>query len=66
MAHSLNDFPENYPIEEYLTDEAENYRSASKWSYKLIYEVAEDCIVIADIFHTSQHPSKMLAGAKSG
>lgn len=64
MAHSLNDFPEKYPIEEYLTDEAENYRSASKWSYKLIYEVAEDCIIIADVFHTSQHPSKMLAGTE--
>lgn len=61
LAHSLNDFPEKYPVEEYLADEPENYRSVSKWSYKIIFEVAEDCIIIADVFHTSQHPSKMLA-----
>lgn len=23
-----------------------------------------DCIIIADVFHTSQHPSKMLAGTE--
>jgi plasmid stabilization system protein ParE len=59
FAHSLNDFPEKYSTEDFLADESENYRSVSKWSYKIIYEVAEDCIIIADIFHTSQHPSKM-------
>jgi plasmid stabilization system protein ParE len=59
LAHSLNDFPEKFSIEEYLADEPENYRSVSKWSYKIIYEVTDDCIIIADIFHTSQHPSKI-------
>ncbi len=59
LAHSLNDFPEKYPIEEFLADEPENYRSVSKWNYKIIYEVTDECIIIADIFHTSQHPSKM-------
>lgn len=59
LAHSLNDFPEKYPVEEYLADEPEIYRSVPKWSYKIIYEVTEECIIIADIFQTSQHPSKM-------
>jgi plasmid stabilization system protein ParE len=59
LARSLNDFPEKFSIEEYLADEPENYRSVSKWSYKIIYEVTDDCIIIADIFHTSQHPSKI-------
>ena len=60
IAHSLNDFPEKFSIEEYLKDEPENYRSVSKWNYKIIYEVAEDCIIIADIFQTSQDTSKMI------
>ena len=59
LAHSLNDFPEKFPIEEYLAYEPENYRSVSKWSYKIIYEITDEYIIIADIFHTSQHPAKM-------
>lgn len=60
LVGSLNDFPEKYPNEKYLINELENYRSVSKWSYKIIYEVTDECIIVADIFHTSQHPSKML------
>ena len=59
IARSLNDFPEKFSIEEYLADVPGNYRSVSKWSYKIIYEVTDECIIIADIFHTSQHPSKI-------
>jgi len=59
LAHSLNDFPEKFSIEEYLVDEPENFRSVSKWSYKIIYEVTEEYIIIIDVFHTSQHPSKI-------
>ena len=59
LAHSLNDFPEKFSVEPYLKDEPENYRSVSKWSYKIIYEVTEEYIIIVDVFHTSQHPSKI-------
>lgn len=59
LAHSLNDFPEKYSKEEFLADEPENYRSVSKWSYKIIYEVRDEYLIIADIFHTSQHPLKI-------
>lgn len=59
LAHSLNDFPEKYSREEYLTNEPENYRSVSKWSYKIIFEVTDECLIIADVFHTSQHPSRI-------
>jgi len=65
LAHSLNDFPEKFSIEEFLADEPENYRSVSKWSYKIIYEITEDCIIIVDLFHTSQHPSKIKKDLKS-
>lgn len=59
LAGSLNDFSEKYSKEEFLADETENYRSVSKWSYKIIFEITEECLIIADIFHTSQHPSKI-------
>jgi plasmid stabilization system protein ParE len=56
---TLNDFPEKYSREEFLEEEPENYRSISKWSYKIIYEVTQDAIIIVDIFHARQHPSKI-------
>ena len=59
LANSLNDFPEKYSKELYLEDEPENYRSVSKWNYKIIYEVTEEIIIIADIFHTPQDPKKI-------
>ena len=61
LAHSLSEFPNKYSIEEYLIDETENYRSVSKWHYKIIYEVTDEYLIIADIFHTSQHPSKIVS-----
>jgi len=64
LAGSLGDFPEKYSKEEYLINESENYRSVSKWSYKIIYEVTEDYLIITDIFHTSQHPSKIKRSKK--
>ena len=60
LAHSLSDFPEKFSTEQYLAYELENFRSVSKWSYKIIYEVTDDFVIIVDVFHTSQHPSKML------
>lgn len=59
LAHSLNDFPEKYSKEEFLEDEPENYRSVAKWNYKIIFEVTEENIIIADVFHTSQYPMKI-------
>lgn len=64
LAHSLNSFPEKFSIEEYLAQEPENYRSVSKWSYKIVYEVTEECIIIADVFQTNQHTSKMISEMK--
>lgn len=60
LAKSLGHFPEKYSREEYLADEPRNYRSVSKWRYKIIYEVKDKYLLIADIFNTDQHPSKIL------
>ena len=65
LAGSLNDFPEKYSREEFLAEEPENFRSVSKWSYKIIFEITDESIIIADIFHTSQHPSKITKNKNS-
>jgi len=59
LAGSLNDFPEKFSREKFLEEEPENFRSVSKWSYKIIYEVTDNEVIIADIFDTHQHPSKI-------
>jgi len=59
LVGTINDFPDKYSKEEFLRDEPENYRSVSKWNYKIIYEVTNDAIIILDIFHTHQHPAKI-------
>ena len=51
LARSLNDFPEKYSKEDYLVDEPNNYRSVSKWSYKMVYEVTENEIIIVMLFN---------------
>ncbi|MDA3880920.1 MAG: type II toxin-antitoxin system RelE/ParE family toxin [Prolixibacteraceae bacterium] len=64
LAHSLKDFPEKFAAEENLADIPGNYRSVAKWSYKIIYEVCDDYIIIVDIFHTSLHPHKITRNLK--
>lgn len=58
-ARSLNDFPEKFEEEPVLRSEPGNYRYKVIWSYKIIYEVAEEAIYIVDIFHTSRDPSNI-------
>ena len=60
LGGSLGHFPEKYSREEYLVDQTENYRSVSKWRYKIIYEVTDSYVIIADIFNTDQNPSMIL------
>ncbi|HEY3372303.1 MAG TPA: type II toxin-antitoxin system RelE/ParE family toxin [Prolixibacteraceae bacterium] len=59
LVGSLNDFPEKYSREEFLEEVPGNYRSVSKWNYKVIYEVTEDSIIVVDIFQTRKHPSQI-------
>ena len=59
LAGNLCDYPEKYSIEPYLENESGNYRSVAKWSYKIIYEVTENEIIIAMVFHTKQDPAKI-------
>jgi plasmid stabilization system protein ParE len=35
------------------------FRFIPKWSYKIIYERANNKVVILDVFNSKQHPNKM-------
>ena len=59
LAASLNHFPKKYSKEPYLAELPNDYRSVSKWSYKLIYEVAKEAIIIVMLFDGRQNPEKI-------
>ncbi|MFY0602266.1 MAG: type II toxin-antitoxin system RelE/ParE family toxin [Cyclobacteriaceae bacterium] len=59
LAQSLNNKPNRFSKEFYLEDKEGNYRSVSKWSYKIIYKVKEDEVYILDVFHTRKDPSEI-------
>jgi plasmid stabilization system protein ParE len=59
LGGTLGHFPEKYSKEEYLAKVPGNFRSVSKWRYKLIYEVTEEYVNIINVFNTDQHPSKI-------
>ncbi|MEQ9286100.1 MAG: type II toxin-antitoxin system RelE/ParE family toxin [Cyclobacteriaceae bacterium] len=55
-ARNLNVFPEKFAEDPYLKDEPGNYRFKVIWSYKIIYEITPETIMILDVFHTSRNP----------
>ena len=52
-------FPEKYSREPFLDKTIGNFRFAVIWSYKIIYEITDNEIIILDIFHTAQNPMKI-------
>lgn len=57
LASSLNKFPERFSKEEYLQNKDGNYRSVSIWSYKLVYKIEDETVMILFIMHNSQNPA---------
>jgi plasmid stabilization system protein ParE len=60
-AKSLNVFPEKFVEDPYLKDEPGNYRFKVIWSYKVIYEITPEMVIVLDVFHTSRDPGNMSA-----
>lgn len=56
LAASLEKMPNRFSPEFYLAEKPGNYRSVSKWHYKIIYRVKGQQVHILDIFHTSKDP----------
>ena len=57
LATSLPDFPYIFPIEPLIN--IEKVRCAVIWSFKIIYVVEKDSIVILRVFNTKQNPKKI-------
>ena len=57
LANSLVDFPFKYPVEPALKNE--RVRFAVIYSFKIIYVVKEDTIVVLRVFNTTQSPIKI-------
>ncbi len=56
---SLEKFPEMGQVEPLLKHKKSEYRYLVVWSYKIIYKVALNKVVVSRVFHTSQNPSKI-------
>lgn len=53
---SLGFIPHKYTREPILESSRRDIRFKAIWSYKLIYEVTKEHVVILDIIHTSRDP----------
>jgi len=53
-AKGLNELPERFSKEEYLSGKTGNYRSVTRWHYKIVYKVLSDEVVILRFIHTSR------------
>lgn len=57
LALSLPDFPYKFPMEPVINIEKVSY--AVLWSFKIIYAVEKDRIVVLRVFNTKQNPKKL-------
>lgn len=59
LSRTLGRFPNKFKEEPLLEDLTGNYRSVSKWNWKIVYEVTNSKVVILQILDTRQDPSKL-------
>ena len=52
LTASLKQMPERFSKEPYLENKGKDYRSVTKWSYKIIYRITENEVRILEIVHT--------------
>ena len=57
LANSLPEFPYKYPVESFLKNP--NVRFAVIWSFKIVYAIHENSIVILRVFNTNQSLAKL-------
>jgi len=50
-------FPTKHAREPYI--DRDNVRYVVKWSYKIVFEIKENSVIILSIFHTAQSPEKL-------
>jgi plasmid stabilization system protein ParE len=57
LTASLKSMPERFSVESYLAHKGNEFRSVTKWSYKIIYRIKEHEVRILEIIHTSRNTS---------
>ncbi|TDD97405.1 type II toxin-antitoxin system RelE/ParE family toxin [Flavobacterium cellulosilyticum] len=57
LAISLPNFPYKFPVEPIIN--IEKVRFVVVWSFKIVYSVEKDSIVILRVFNTKQNPKKL-------
>ena len=57
LTNSLINFPYKFPVEPIIN--IEKVRFAAIWSFKIIYSIENDSIVILSIFNTKQNPKQL-------
>jgi plasmid stabilization system protein ParE len=51
--------PHKYVEDPFLKDEPGDIRFKAIWSYKLVYEITNEEVIILDVFHTSRNPDDL-------
>jgi plasmid stabilization system protein ParE len=59
LGKSLGFMPSKYSEDPFLKDEPGEIRFKSIWSYKIVYEITEESVIILDIFHASRDPQNL-------
>lgn len=58
-ARLLETTPKIGRVEPLLEHKKSEYRFVLVWSYKIIYRVTSDRVIISRVFHTSRNPKKL-------
>lgn len=57
LSETLSNMPFKFPKEPYYNKG--NIRFVTKWSFKMIYQIEEEKIIVLRIFSTHQNPKKI-------
>lgn len=58
LVDSIEFMPLKFPKEPFINQE--NIRFITKWTFKIIYVIQKDKIIILNIFNTNQNPEKLI------
>jgi plasmid stabilization system protein ParE len=56
----LERYPQSGQKELFLAHKKSEYRYTVAWSYKIVYRITASKVTISRVFHTAQHPTKIL------
>jgi len=57
-SRALSTLAEKYQIDEFVPNNPGNIRRYFKWSFRIVYEIFDDAVLILNVLHTSQEPTK--------